>query len=303
MANITQAIADTSGFIPEMWAQRALQIFRANIVLARIVARDTDYEPGWKGKTLNIGYPGTFTAQDKAADTPATVQTPAGGTSVPVTLNKHKYVDFLVEDVARATALQGTDLLDRFVQGPVIALAEQLETDLFALYAGLSGSIGTGGTDVDAALVRTARKTFNDNKQPQAGRAMVVSTKDEIALLGDSTLETYWANARPDAVAEGALGDLYGFRIFTSTMVPSTAGPVYHNLALNRQAFILATRPFVPAPAGSGVREANVVDPASGLAIRFQVWYSMADRAVRAGFDVLYGVTELRDESGIVVLS
>ena len=29
-----------------------------------------DFEPGWVGKTLNIPYPGTFTAQDKAADTP-----------------------------------------------------------------------------------------------------------------------------------------------------------------------------------------------------------------------------------------
>lgn len=305
MANITQAIADTAGFIPQIWAQRALDILRANIILARLVARDTDYEPGWRGKTLNIPYPGTFAAQDKTADTPATVQTPTGGTSVAVTLNKHKYVDFLVEDVARATALQGTDLLDRYVEGPIIALAEQVETDLFGLYAGLSGSVGVSGTDLTLATVRSTRKKLNDNKVAQAGRALVVSTKDEIALLGDANAQSYFAFAKPDAVAEGAIGDLYGLRVFTSTLVPVVVGTPNSTkcLAFSRSAFIFATRPFVPAPVGSGVKEANIVDPMSGLAIRFQVWYSMADRAIRAGFDILYGVAELRDAAGVVVLS
>ena len=91
MANITRTMADTAGFIPQAWAQRALDILRTNIVLARLVTKDQSFEPGWRGKTLNIPYPGTFTAQDKAADAQATVQTPTGGATVSVTLNKHKY--------------------------------------------------------------------------------------------------------------------------------------------------------------------------------------------------------------------
>ena len=304
-ANITQSIADTAGFIPQIWAQRALDIFRANIILARLVARDTDYEPAWQGKTLNIPYPGTFVAQSKTANTPATVQTPTGGTSVPVTLSSHQYVDFLLEDVARATSLQGTDLLDRYIEGPVIALAEKVETDLFALYSTLSTTVGTSGTDATAGTVRSARKALNDAKVPQAGRALVISTKDEISLQADSTLQNFFAFANPAAVAEGALGDLYGLRTFTSTMVPTVAGtPVSTKcLAFSRSAFIFASRPFAPAPVGSGVKESNIVDPLSGLAIRFQVWYSMADRAIRAGFDILYGVAGLRAAAGVIVLT
>lgn len=305
MANITQSIADTAGFIPQEWANRALDILRANVVLAKVVARDSDFEPGWQGKTLNIPYPGTFSASSKSANTPAAVSTPSGGTAIAVTLSSHQYVDFLLEDVARATAKQGTDLLNRYIEGPVIALAEKMETDLFGLYSGLSGSIGTSGTDISAATVRTARKTLNDNKVPQAGRTLVVSSKDEIALLADSNLANYFAFAKADAVAEGAIGDLYGFRTFMSQLVPVVAGSPNSTkcLAFDRNAFILATRPFTPAPDGSGVREANITDPESGFSIRFQVWYSMADRAVRAGFDVLYGVAKLRDASGIVVLT
>lgn len=303
MANITKTLADTSGFIPQVWAQRALDVLRANIVLAKLVTKDTDFEPGWVGKTLNIGYPGTFTAGDKAADTSATVQTPTGGATVAVTLNKHKYVDFIVEDVARAQA--SGELLDRYINPAIIAIAEVLESDLFALYAGLATSIGTSGTDITAALVRTARKTLNDAKVPKAGRFMVVSDKDEIALLGDTNLSAYFANSKPDAIAEGSIGRLSGFDIYSSQLVPVVTGTPNStkNLAGTKDMFILASRPFRDPPGQSGVQATTVVDPASGLAIRVLSQYSMGDRGQRIGFDILYGVSELRDPCGLVVLS
>jgi hypothetical protein len=75
VANIKLTTADTSGFIPIIWAQRALDVLRNQIVALQFVARDTDFaEPGWRGKAITVGYPGTFTAVDKAADTPVTPQ-------------------------------------------------------------------------------------------------------------------------------------------------------------------------------------------------------------------------------------
>jgi len=303
MSNITRTLAGTSGFIPEMWAQRALTVLRKNIVLAKLVARDTDYEPGFKGKTLNIPYPGTFTASSKSEDTNATVQTPTGGTSMPVTLSNHKYVDFIIEDFGRAQA--SVELLDQWVEPAAIALAEKVEDDLFALYSGLSTSIGTSGTDLTPAVIRTARKTLTDAKQPQEGRNLVISTKDEIALLADSSLQTYFANSKPDGYAEGAIGKLYGFNLFVSQAVPVVAGSPNStkNLAFRKDAFILATRPFQSPEAGSGVMATTIVDPDSGLAIRVLKSYDMNARGHRIGFDILYGVAELRDASGVVVLS
>lgn len=303
MANVNVTIAGNAGFIPQVWAQRALDILRANIVLAKLVAKDTDFEPGWIGKTLNIPYPGTFTAGDKAADTAATVQQPTGGSSVPVTLNKHKYVDFIVEDIARAQA--SSELLDRYIMPAITAIAEAVETDLFALYAGLSGSVGTSGTDLSAAVLRTARKILNDKKVSKIGRFAVISDKDEIALLGDSNLATYFANAKPEAIAEGSIGRLYGFDIYGSQLVPVVTGSPNStkNLVGTKDMFILASRPFKDPPGQSGVQATTVVDPTSGLAIRVLSQYSMADRGQRIGFDILYGVAELRDECGLVVLS
>jgi hypothetical protein len=303
MANITRTIADTAGFIPQAWAQRALDILRSNLVLTRLVAKDTDFQPGWQGKTLNIPYPGTFTAQDKAADTAATVQTPSGGATVSVTLSKHKYVDFIVEDFGAAQA--NSDLMDRYVRGAAIAIGNAVEDDLFALYSGLSGSIGTSGTDISAATIRTARKTLNDNKVPLKPRALIISPKDEIAILGDSALQNYFAFSRGQAVAEGSMGNLYGFDVYMSQQVPVVAGSPNStkNLALHPEAFILATRPFRDIPAGAGVKATTVNDPDTGVTIRVLNQYDVAQRGMRVGFDILYGVAELRDPFGIVVLS
>jgi hypothetical protein len=304
MPNITRTLADTAGFVPQVWAARALDVLRENIVLTRRVARDSDFEPGWVGKTLNIPYPGTFTAQDKAADTPVNPQTPAGGNTVQVTLSKHKVVDFLVEDFAAAQT--NTALLDRYVRPAAIALGNAMENDLFALYTSLTGgSVGTSGTDITAATVRSARKLLNDNKAPLVDRTLVVSDKDEIALLGDSSLQNYFAFSRQQGIAEGSIGRLYGFDVFVSQLVPVVTGTPNStkNLAFHRDAMILAVRPFREPPAGSGVQAAVMPDPETGLVLRVLYQYDMSNRGVRVGLDILYGVAVLRPTLGVVVLS
>lgn len=304
MADITRTLADTSGFIPEAWAQRALDVLRANIVLAKRVQRDTSYEPGWKGKQLNIAYPGTFTAQSKTENTPATVQVPAGGATVAVTLTNHKYVDFIVEDYAQAQA--NSNLLDRFVQPAAIALAEDLETQLFAQYANLTGAaVGTSGTDITAAVVRSARKELNDAKAPMGNRTLVLSDKDEIAILSDSGLAQYFAYQRSEAYAEGAIGRLYGFDVFTSQLVPVVAGTPNSTkcLAIHQDAILLAVRPFRDIPAGAGVQVAQISDADSGLTLRVVYQYDVNNRGMRVGFDILYGVVALRPSLGLVALT
>ena len=392
MANITRTMADSAGFIPQMWAQRALDILRPNMVLAGHCRRDFDFEPGWKGKTLNIPFPGTFTAQDKAGDTQISVQTPANGASVAVTLSKHKAVDFNIEDVARAQA--SVELMDQYLSPAVIALANQVEDDLFALQANLTGTtVGTLGTDLTDTQIRSARQALNGALAPMADRALVVSTKDEISILGASNLQSFFAyRSGNQAVSDGVIGNLYGLNTHMSQRVPvptalitlgsqasgtftvtylgqttsgvaynasaatlqtaiqalstvgasnatvagSAGGPYtvtfaaalaqniypitcdfsslatpananlkngYRNLALHRDAMILAVRPFAPTPVGAGVDSFTAVDQATGLAIRVQRQYAMADRAIRYGVDILYGVKELRPTLGSVVLS
>jgi hypothetical protein len=301
MANITTTTA--AHFIPEVWANRALEVLRANIVLAKLVTKDTDVAAFNYGDVLHIPYPGTFTANDKAANSAVTLQTPSGGADISVTLNKHKEVSFLVEDPVRAQANQ--DLMDRYINAAVPAIAQAIESDLFALYSGLTGSVGTSGTDITAATVRAARKALNDNRVPLSPRHLVISPKDEIALLSDSNLATYFANARAEAIAEGAIGQLYGFTVWMSQLVPVVGGTPAStkNLAFHPEFAILAMRSLPEPPPGSGARSASMRDPMSGLVIRVTSAYNPTYLGVQVTLDVLYGVAELRDAAGIVVLS
>lgn len=298
MADITKASA--SPFIPQIWANTALEILRSKIVLAKLVTRDSDIAAFQVGDTLNIPYPGAFTANDKAANTPVTLQVPTATTTT-VTLNKHKEASFLIEDAVRATANQ--DVMDRYMKAAVIPLAEAIESDLMAIGATFTNSVGTYGTDITAATVRSARKVLNDNKAPVDGRVLIVSDKDEIALLGDSTLQNYFAFAQTQGVAEGSIGRLYGFDVYSSQLVP-TAGtsPVQtKNIAFHPEAIILAMRGLPEAVAGSGAQTAVVNDPVSGLALRVTIAYNAANLGHQVTVDVLYGTAKLRDEKGVLV--
>lgn len=299
MPNVT--VTTAQNFIPEIWAQSAMQQLRANIVLARLVTRDTDVAPFAQGDVLHIPFPGTMTANDKAAGGAVTLQAPTDS-EVTVTLNKHKEVSFLVEDPVRATMNQ--DIIDRYGREAAAALAQAIESDLFALYAGLSQSVGTSGTDITAATVRSARKKLNDSKAPQSNRHLVISTKDEIALLADSSLASYFA-FRSGAVPEGALGQLYGFTVWTSQLVPVVSGTPNStkNLAFTPEFAILAMRALPEPPPNSGARSAVVRDPDSGLVLRVTMSYNPTYLGVQVTYDVLYGVAELRDAAGVVVLS
>jgi hypothetical protein len=302
MANVTTTTAAV--FIPEIWAQRALDYVRANITLAKLVTKDSDVAAFQKGDVLHIPYPGTFTAAQKSADTAITPVAPSGDGEVTVTLNQHWHVTFLVEDIVRAQS--NFELMDLYVRGAAIALAEKIEGALFALYSGLSQSVGTSGTDLTEDVVLEAKKELDDAKIARAGRFMIVSSKDENALLKLDRFTRADAIARgATPIAEGQLGRLHGFDTYMSQLVPVVAGSPNStkNFAGTKEAYILAMRGLPEPPPNSGARAATIQDPESGLVIRTLYAYNPSHLGVQVTLDVLYGLAELRDAAGVVVLS
>jgi hypothetical protein len=216
---INNTIARASGFMPEIWGNIALDVLRANITLARLASKDTDFTPSKVGEALTIGYPGTFKAQRTNGN--ATPQDPAGGSKVRVEIKEARSVDFIIDDIARAQSQ--TELMERYVNSAVMAIAEQIESDLFSLYTGYPASVGSFGTALTATTIRAAGRRLTDNRIPRAGRAIVMATADEEALKNDSNLSNYFANSRPEAVSQGAIGMLDGFMLYPSQLTPRGA--------------------------------------------------------------------------------
>lgn len=303
MADITTT--EATYFIPEIWAQTALEVLRNNVVLAKLVTTDSDVTGNFSaGSVLHIPYPGTFSANDKTENNPVTLQTPSGSTEVQVTLNKHKEVSFLVEDVVNAQVNQ--DIMARYSEAAVIALAEQIETDLWGLAASFTNSVGAYGTNATATTIQAAMKQLNVQKAPQANRNLVIHPKDQVSILADSNLQTYFAFSQQQGIREGSVGRAYGFDVWMSQLAPVTAGTPNetNDLAFiggNNGAIILAMRPFKPIPEGIGARVATVRDPVSGLMLRTIMAYNPNYVGIQVTFDVLYGVQILRDAKGVLV--
>lgn len=295
MANITTTSADN--VIPEIWANTALTALRSQIVLAKRVLRDTEINASaGEGDTVHVSVPGTFTASTKAANTAVTLQTPTDA-KVSIVLNQHKEVSFLVEDPARIQSKPA--VLAARMNNAMIPLANAVEDSLFALYTGLSQTTGTGGVDIPRATVLTTRKTLNDANAPETGRFGVISTKDEVALLGDTNLATFFSNTRPEAIADGSIGRLYGFDIFVSNRVPFATNT--KNIFGTPEVMVMAMRGM--ATDAVGAEQSVVVDPESGIAIRQTISYNASQLGWQFTYDVLWGVAELRDACGVVVLS
>ncbi len=306
-SNILASNAAAAGFVPEVFAQEALELLRPNFVLTNRVTKDSEIAAFTEGQTLHIGFAGTFVANDKVQGTPVQKQAPVGS-QVEVTLNRHKEVTFLLEDFTRAISNPMT--FQNYMRNTVDPLAEAVETDLFSTYSTFTGSTGASGTSLDAAAMRTIRKTFTDNKIKTGNRFLAVSTKDVESLQADPSLEQFFAfnDSRDGSITEGTLPRIYGTQLLESQLVPVVAGvsPAPNstkNLAFDPGAIVLASRHLPLAPDGVPVSQTVIQDPDSGLVLRVTMSYNADNLGVQVTLDILYGFAVLRDQKGFTVLS
>ena len=293
-------------FIPEIWANTALPILRSNIVLTPRVYSDSDVAAFGVGDILNIPYPGTLTAYAKSAQTAYTLSLPTGEATVPVTLNKQYAVSFLVEDVVRAQANQ--DQMRVYSQAAAISLAEQIETDGITEVQTAAHSIGAYGTALDFDDILNAWKTLTDYKAPPGERFMAVSTKDLVALVGDTDIQAWAAFSRGNQIVGDPtnLGALGGFQEVLASQLITTSGATpaeTKNIAWRRDGVICAFRGLPDPPAGSGAVGANVRDPESGVVLRTVMAYDATYGGVRVTFECLYGWQILEEAKVLLVKS
>lgn len=299
MSANTIGTTQASHFIPEVWANRALTKLEAELHLAKNVARDSEFTVSKVGDVINIPKTGALTANQKTAGNPVTLQNPTDD-GVAVTLNQHWEVSFIVEDIAKAQANQ--DIMDRYIEDGITALAEKIETYLAGLYGSLTGTtVNSGGGNIGDADLLSARSTLSANRAPMKDRFLYLAPDQINAILAlDKFVDAskYGANT---PVQDGEFGKIYGFRVFESLFVQSAGSPsVDKNLAMHRNALVLAMRPL-PQPKADGVKVA-VVDR-QGLMLRVLYSYNADYLGDQVTIDCLFGASALRSELGLVIES
>lgn len=294
MANIT--VTEAANFIPEIWAAQALGALKANTVMARLVNRNYEDEVAQAGDIVHVPKRGTLEVKNKTANATVTLQTPSSDV-VNVTLDKHKEVSFLVEDVAKAQANQ--DIIGGYISDGIMAIAEEIDSDLLALHSGY-----TTHTAIDALSglgeddIREARRLLNSAKVPLVGRNIVLHEDAEKELLGVEKFVSATFGAEGDAIREATIGRRFGFNFFMDQLVAVSGGEC-KNLAFHRDAMALCTRPLPAVPPNMGAQSAVMVE--DDIAIRVIWSYNPSYLGLQVTLDILYGVAELRDEFAVVL--
>jgi len=283
-------------FIPEIWAAQALGYLKANTVMAPLVNRDYSDEIAADGNVVNIPARGALTVRTKAAGGTVSSDTPTG-TSQPITMT-HKYVSFLVEDVAEAQSRP--DLVNGYMSDGLAKIGEDIDAALLGLYSGFSATPVNAVAGIAASHVASARRVLTNAKVPQTDRHIVWHPDAVAELLNVERFTSADFGDNGSAMREAFIGRKYGFNHFEDQLV-ATAASKCRNLAFHKDAMALVTRRLPDPPTNTGVRAATMSEDGIGLRV---LWgYNMQYLAIQVVIDIIYGVAELRDTHAVVIES
>lgn len=297
MANITTT--ELSNSIPTIVAAEALGYLKANTVLAMLVARDWEDEVAQDGQTVDVPFTGSLSVNDKTENSTVTLQTPSD-TKKSITLNNHKEVSFIIEDLGRAFARP--DYLMHYMEDGMKVMAEELDGDIAALYSGFSQSID-GTTAIGEDDFRNGRRLLNAANAPLSDRFAVLHEDAEYELLGiERFVNRDYAELQgaPQGLLNAYSGRFMGFGVYMDQKI-ATATSEAKNLLFQKYAIGLATRPLDNAPDGMGVIQRSMAE--EGIGVRVTMGYNKDYLGYQVTIDLLYGVAEIRDNHGVVLRS
>lgn len=201
-------------------AKEAVMILDNELVMAKRVFRGYENEFDKKvngyevGETISIRRPTDFTVRDGAVM--AAQDVVEGKTSI--TVDKRKGVDF--KFTSQDLTLKIGELSERVIKPAMVQLANQIDTDLMALYKYVPNWVGTAGQTVNSYADFALAPQRLDEYAVPAERSAVLSPADHWGLLGSQTA-LYIQDAAKGAYRKGSLGEIGGVDTYMSQNVPT----------------------------------------------------------------------------------
>ncbi len=214
---------DNDAMVPEVWAQEALMVLENQMIVANQVHRDFSMEVANYGDVVNAHRPGTFTMRRRAtSDTTADLQD-ATTTNVPVPLNQHGEVTFVIG--SREASLAFKDLVDMYLKPAATALANGIDQTLLSqVYRFRTNCAGHLGTTLDKAALLNLRQVMNEAKAPMDDRNLILTPAGDTDLLNVSEfVNAHTIGDNGSAMRTAHIGQLLGFNCFMAQNTPSIA--------------------------------------------------------------------------------
>lgn len=209
-------------WIIEQWAQESLMVLEANMIAANMIYRDFEDKIATEGETVNARIPGSFLMK-RTTDTTDVVIQAAKTTSIPVVLNQHLHVSFIIRDGEESKSFP--ILRDEYIVPAVKAISQGVdEIVLSQVYQFLGSSVGELGTAPTEDTMIDAGTIMDNNYVPTIGRKMIITATTKGQLLKREAIKH--AEKRGDGgvgMREGEVGRISGFDTYMSHNCPSVA--------------------------------------------------------------------------------
>lgn len=290
--------------IPKLIAADVLPAVVGNLVMGNLVNRDYEATLATAGDVVNVPIAPNLVANNIAES--GTVQNQAKSLgNASIVLSRHFESSFAIPDVTQI--FTRPDLTKTYMQSAVIAVAEQIESDILNNYGQLNfnASVGTANTTLTEAVIDSAETTLFNSKVPSnAMKFLVVSGTAYQGLRSIprfTELQTAGAGLNtPSPILTGTFLQAKGFNVFRSQYVSKVSTTTF-NVAGTRDAIALVVRKLPVVPAGMGALQTYAEYGSFGM--RVTMSYIPGQLECQFTVDVLYGTGVLRNNFGIQVLS
>ena len=293
-------IIDSMNRVADQW--------QGQIGLIDTVWTDFSPEPGVRGGTTQITFPGLMTAADRA-NASLSFTTPTSSTKT-VTLTVQPHVAWRVHDL-NAMKANPTQLENVYIKPGMVSLANALDIAIAALFvSGTMSSytpIASAATKVVVpAQIRDARIAMRANKVPVDDYGDVFLSTPTVAYDRMLTEDNY---AKYDITAEEATVAAKRRSIIMPQMNAIVraddnlnVATQYNSALYHRSAIGMAIRPLEIPTGPAAPVEASYVNY-RGIIIRVMHGYSMEYGAWMVSMDFVYGLTVLRPEACCLIYS
>lgn len=332
-----QTITTVDKFIPELWSDEVLALYRQKLVMGNLVTK-INFK-GKKGDTLHIPVPARGAASVKSASTAVTFVADTA-TEVDVLIDKHYEYSYMFEDIAEVQALNS---MRKFYTGEAsYVLAKQVDQNLHMLghylnagdttpastnlyETGVIGGDGTtafsgatpgNGTALTDAGLRRAIQSLEDSDINSSELNFVIPPVEANVLRGIARFTEQAFVGDGNVIKTGRLGNLYGVEIFTSSNCPW----IHVNGTLSTQLVNFSGTSLTGASTGVYGESVDFTSDtdykfrpcllihkdafalAEQVAIRTQSQYFLDFLGTGVVSDTIYGVKTLRDYAGRAII-
>lgn len=200
---------------PTIIAKRALMNLDNELVMGNLVYRDyeSEFGPTKIGDTVTIRRPNDFTVTDGAT---LNLQDNTEG-SLTLQISKRKHIGFTFSDTDLSMTVDDFD--KRYIKPAAIQLANQIDTDLHALYKDVNNWAGTAGQTINShADFLKGVERLDTLAVPLGDRAAVLSPADHHGLAGNFSA-LYINGVAGDALKMGKLPSIGGVDVYMTQNV------------------------------------------------------------------------------------